>query len=280
LINEVLHEDNIRNLVKKFPMLDLLEDIKNINDVCDYSFVETECNGRKLNEIQVLFLGKTGYGKSTLLNKIIGENVFKTDDVECCTKQVQSSIFSLPIGGDFYFSLYDFPGIGESKSADKRYLDKYLKMVATSSVIIYLLRADQRDFSIDEEVIKLLSKTAKVKKKIIIALNCVDKIEPVNKKNFFNLSAQQKSNIDSKKKFISKKFDVSENYIVELSASDSFNIDQLVDKIGVSIIKTHWQLMSDNFKKEEALMRGELAEVFNNFNELQDDLFLLLNKIK
>ena len=45
--------------------------------------------------LQVMFIGKTGYGKSTTLNKIVGKNVFETSDVSVCTKDLYNSMYRI-----------------------------------------------------------------------------------------------------------------------------------------------------------------------------------------
>lgn len=41
---------------------------------------------RKTEDYQVLFMGKSGYGKSSTINALIGQNAMITSDVEACTK--------------------------------------------------------------------------------------------------------------------------------------------------------------------------------------------------
>ena len=49
-------------------------------------------NSKKLN---VIFIGQTGYGKSSLINKLIDRDVFETSDYQSCTKILQSAGFFL-----------------------------------------------------------------------------------------------------------------------------------------------------------------------------------------
>lgn len=276
MLNEILYEANISYLAKKFSMLDVLEDINSSDDIDDYPFSKTEHGNVDVNEIQVVVVGKPGYGKSTLLNKIIGENIFKTNS--SCVKQMQSAIFSLPVGKNYYFSLYEFPGVGEDESADEKYISMFLKMITTSSVIVYLLKADQRDFSKDEKILKSLAEENLLKEKFIIGLNYVDKIEPISHRKPFKLSAEQKSNIDLKKKYISEECNISEEYIIALSASENFNLEKLIDKIGVSIIKSHWRLISKNLKKEAAEFKNETTRMFENLKSSKNEIHNLLNQ--
>lgn len=51
-----------------------------------------------------------------------------------------------------------------------------------SDVVVYVLRADQRDFAIDEMMFKNLFNDSANKSKVIIALNYSDKVEPINRK--------------------------------------------------------------------------------------------------
>ncbi len=180
-------------------------------------------------ELQVMFIGKTGYGKSTTLNRLVGSEVFETSDISACTKEMFCSMYRMNPDIPTFFSISDLPGIGESCAADSQYYKWYKEMLRYSQVVVYLLRADQRDFSLDETLFGRLFCSSTDRSKVIIAMNYADKIEPVNRG--WRLSTEQISNLNIKVNEISKIFAFPQTDIVYYSAVDGFNLEKLVEKI-------------------------------------------------
>ena len=134
---------------------------------------------RDVSVLPVMFIGKTGYGKSSLLNRIVGTSVFPTDDVRSCTKEIDSAFFRLGRSPLYYLALSDLPGIGESEQADRRYMEWYAGLLQCSPSVVYVLRADQRDFATDERAFQALFRREEDLDKIVIALNYTDKLKSV-----------------------------------------------------------------------------------------------------
>ena len=125
-------------------------------------------------QAQVAFFGKSGYGKSSTVNAFFGNSILKTSDVAACTRRCETLDFELST--DCYLSLSDFPGIGESEYKDQEYLKMYGDFMKLSLVIVYVLRADTRDYAIDQAAYQQLFSKDADKKKVIFALNYCDKI--------------------------------------------------------------------------------------------------------
>jgi predicted GTPase len=153
-------------------------------------------DGHDVYCLQIVLMGKTGYGKSTFANTFCGRTEMKTSAVDACTRRAASYEYALT--RDSYLSLVDLPGVGESREQDAGYLKLYREMIEKSDVILYLMRADQRDYSVDEGVFTDLFPAGTIKEKMIIILNGCDKIEPLNRQESTTPSPQQQENIAAK----------------------------------------------------------------------------------
>ncbi len=211
-----------------------LSDIKNLK-IANHPDRVWMHKGKKSHDIQVMVIGKTGYGKSSTLNSILGEDILLSSDYQSCTKNVQSLEFFIRDGN--YFSIADFPGVGESIEVDSEYYKLYKMMLVKSDVVLYILRADSRDLSIDEFIINNITKnySPEIMKKFIFAVNFCDKIEPISRGNNIEPSKEQIENIKIKCDFIKNKFK-SENKIIPYSANTEWNID-LLCKSMLDVIK-------------------------------------------
>ena len=189
----------------------------------------------------VVFVGKSGYGKSSTVNAFFGSKIMETSDVEACTRNCQSLDFKLSSG--CYLSLGDLPGIGESEQRDKEYIKMYRDFLYYSSVVVYVIRADSRDYSIDEAVHKQLFNTEKDKKKIIIAMNYCDKIEPISRNMSIEPSVEQMRNITEKIDSIFPIFNPV-NCIVPYSANTGWNMNRLAEEIVRVVSRSEKMILS------------------------------------
>ncbi len=162
------------------------------------------------------------------MNSFFGDSILKTSDVEACTRRCESLDFEL--SPNCYLSLADFPGIGESEYRDKEYLQMYTDFLSTSTVVVYVLRADQRDLAVDESAYKTVFPNLHDKKKVIFALNCCDKIEPIGRIQSITPSPEQCRNIDIKVNSIRQLFNPV-NPVIPYSAATGWNMHQLAYEI-------------------------------------------------
>jgi len=180
-----------------------------------------------------MFIGKTGYGKSSLLNAIIGSNIFPTDDIRSCTIEMDASIYRLGKNPQYYLSLCDLPGVGENENADKRYMRWYTELMSSCRCVVYALRADQRDYSIDLAIFQQLFSTEDDREKVIIALTFADKVEPCQRAT--ELSREQLWSLDQKCDDIEKQFNVPSYRIIPCCSQTGYGLDKLIDEMADTI---------------------------------------------
>jgi predicted GTPase len=198
----------------------------------DHIAWERDFGSRKAFYLDVSFIGKTGYGKSTTINKITGVSAMNTNEMESCTKSVQSVEFMIDY--ESYLSFTDFPGVGESTFKDESYIDLYVSLTEKSHVIVHVLRGDTRDYSIDLKVIN--DYVGKFHEKIILAINYCDKIEPINRSEQNRPTEKQLENIIKKIEQIRSMFGDSYN-IIAYSAGTGWNISELSRNIALALKK-------------------------------------------
>ncbi len=191
-----------------------------------WSYCENGVHKKDIENLQTMFIGQTGYGKSTLLNSILGEDVFKTDDINSCTKELQNALFWLDDEKKTYLSLNDLPGIGESEVADVGYMKWYKGMLEKSSCIVYVLNADKRSHTPDFKVFKALFEGNKMQSRVIIALTCADK---VGNNRGDGITSEQLEILSRKEDEIRRLF--GDLPIIPCSGKTGWNVDKLVGAV-------------------------------------------------
>ena len=140
----ITREYHFDKLSARFPFLEYLPE-----ELRRHSGRIFNRDDRKTEDYQVLFMGKSGYGKSSTINALIGQNAMITSDVEACTKAAFTVEYALNEQKTQYLSFCDLPGIAESKNTEEEYLSLYENVLYHCFCIVYVLRADQRDYAND-----------------------------------------------------------------------------------------------------------------------------------
>ncbi|HEJ9055914.1 MULTISPECIES: GTPase family protein [Serratia] len=118
-------------------------------------------------------MGKTGAGKSSLCNALFQGEVTPVSDVDACTRELLRLRLS---SSDHSLILVDLPGVGESKQRDKEYESLYRNILPELDLILWVIKADDRAFSVDEHFYRRVM--TGYQQRILFVVNQADKIEP------------------------------------------------------------------------------------------------------
>jgi len=181
---------------------------------------------------KVAIFGDTGVGKSSLCNALFGKDIAKISDVEACTREPQE-IFISGKKGKGGINLIDVPGVGEDPSRHQEYLNLYKNLLPEIDLILWAIKADDRKYASAIDVYKKILEPNLKNCPVIFVITQVDKIEPYREWDIENSkpSINQQNNIDKKIIDISKVFNVSTEYIIPISASEKYNLVELVNKV-------------------------------------------------
>ena len=187
--------------------------------------------------LKIALVGRTNAGKSTLINKIVGEKI-SIQNKKINTTQV--TVKGIKNIGETQLIFYDTPGSNFLKSLNAQ--SKNLKTnlwsgIDDSDIILYLIDSKTANSKfLFEQIIKL----QEVKKKILIIFNKIDLISnkeilPLisnlnnnfNIDSFFTISAKQNIGIENLLNYIDK-FSYASNWV--------FKDDEITNKDDVFIV--------------------------------------------
>lgn len=180
--------------------------------------------------------GKTGVGKSSLCNALFGKPICAISDIEACTRDPQEVILNMENGKGI--TLLDVPGVGENLQRDEEYSELYRKLLPELDMVLWVLKADDRAYSVDIDFYTNVVKPhLQQGKPFILVLNQVDKIEPFRDWDGENRKPgpSQAQNIALKAANVSTHFQVKQSLVVPVSADEKFDLTKLVDEIIFSL---------------------------------------------
>lgn len=161
--------------------------------------LDEEITGRPF---KVAIIGQSGVGKSSTLNAVFGLNLPVSDIAEGTTEIIEK-IF--PMRDGFNLSIYDMPGLLQSRKKDKEYEEMYKEILPQCDVIVYIIRANTRNIGDDcrilKEVVLPICNQSAIKDNLIIAVNKVDTIGQTIDPNDPELVWDPISNVPSDKLF-------------------------------------------------------------------------------
>lgn len=197
---------------------------------------------RELNQLVTYqpvigIMGKTGVGKSSLCNALFRSEVCGVNAVEACTRQPQRLRLRF---GNHYLTLVDLPGVGESQQRDGEYRDIYRQLLPELDMVIWVFKADDRAFSIEEQFYReVFQQFSGPLPPIIWALNQVDKIEPAEQWRWPSAqpSPLQADHIALKQQAVARQLGLAEKDIIPVSVRGRYRLPSLVENIITNLPK-------------------------------------------
>lgn len=169
---------------------------------------------KPLDSYKVCFIGKTGYGKSTIINALFGTK-FSTDPLFSCTKELYAvtKMGHYPKGKEC-ITIYDTPGIGEFPD-DEPYQRYYEHVVGVADCIVLVVTFAKTDAPEQELLVSLKPLLHNEKsQKFIIAMNHIDSTIVAMDSNYVpwdetnnEPSKECKQLIEEREKIIHHKYD-------------------------------------------------------------------------
>lgn len=206
----------------------------------------------------VAVLGRSNAGKSSLINRIVGE------DVAVVTRRRQTTrnnILGIATTSDYQIIFIDTPGIHHSKNKLDKFMMKNVRSaLSTADVVVYLIDASREVDNEEREYISMLKEKAE---KLIIVLNKVDKKLVADVDADLKISVQENINID---KLVEK--------IVELLPEGEmiYGEDEYTDK-SVNFLVCEY-IRGQLLEKIDNEIPHGVAVVVESVNEKADKVFM------
>ena len=199
--------------------------------------------------------GKTGVGKSSLCNALFGTDVCLISDVAACTRNPQEVL--LEMDDNKGIKLIDVPGVGESSERDEEYARLYAELLPELDLVLWVIKADDRAMSSDEQFYKNIVKPhIEQGKPIFFVLNQVDKIEPFREWDEQNHKPgpNQNQRINEKGEVVANFFNVVPSKVIPVSVNEKYNLVRLVDEIIFALPNekkiTVYKAVNDEYKSD------------------------------
>lgn len=221
-------------------------------------------------------LGKTGSGKSSLCNAIFGSDAAKIDDVKGCTRTPQEIL--IKFGENKSITLVDVPGVGESIERDAEYRALYQSLLPQLDLVVWVVKADDRALTVDQLVVMQDLKPILNGTPFIVAINQVDKLNPLREWNAENNQpgVRQMASINEKSKLVADFFNLDLERVIAVSAEEKYNLTKLVEGMVFALPDSQKVGFFREIKQEYKSEKAE-EEVKRGF---MDTLLVIVEKLE
>ncbi|GCE83966.1 GTPase family protein [Komagataeibacter diospyri] len=208
-------------------------DTNNDNKIKIRELIENRINKIKNYTPKIGVFGVTGVGKSSLCNALFGKEITKVSDVHACTRQIHEIKIGFDENGGRGIILLDVPGLGENLERDNEYKKLYSDIIEDLDLVIWVIKADDRSYSVAEEAYKNILLPHLDRCPVFFVISQIDKINPIREWDEANNKPgpTQEKNILEKEKSISEAFNVSFRNISVVSSTDNYNVSETLEKI-------------------------------------------------
>ena len=134
----------------------------------------------------VTIIGRPNVGKSTLMNRIIGEKIAIISDKPQTTRNKIQTIYT---GKDFQIIFLDTPGIHKPKNKLGEYMQQITQQTLSEVDVILLVVDDTADMGPGDQYI--LEMLKKVSTPIILVINKMDQMLPEAYQRLYDRYAEQ-----------------------------------------------------------------------------------------
>ena len=201
------------------------------------------------NGIKTVIIGKPNVGKSSLLNRLIGEEKAIVTSVKGTTRDSVEATISID---NIKLNLIDTAGIRDTEDiVESIGVDKSLKLIDEAELILFVLNYNEELSKDDLEILKRLKN-----KNYITIVNKIDldkKIDDSNLKNVIYVSALEDKNIDDIKIKVRELFNLEKIKTADLT--------YLTGARSTSILKKILRLIKDIKKGIENNMPIDMLEI-------------------
>ncbi|MFW6271007.1 MAG: GTPase [Bacillota bacterium] len=275
--------DKIHELLNKIPVK-IPEQIKEqiIDKLFEQEELEELVNALKYERPpKLMFIGRTGVGKSSLINAIFKEYMAEISDVEIGTKNTIK--YEFKEGGETKLEVLDTRGIGESEIEDKT-AEEILKEDINKfkpDAIVFLVRAKDRS-RLDKDIKELseINKLVNDKFPIICVSTQVDELAPsrfVDPNNYPPKKIENINEAENQLRRLLNKYNIEFIDLVSVSSYIEWsfpNIDEPIYNIDKLSKEDKRRLV---IKNDFSYNIDDLIDTLANNMELKAKINLLLN---
>jgi small GTP-binding protein len=154
-----------------------------------------------------LLFGRTGAGKTSVVNALLGMQLLETNRVASTTRSIRGVPMTM---GGVNMTLVDTPGIGEVlTSSQYRHglVDWFQKNSKDVGLLVLVLQADSKAHSEDSKILKEFRKVSP-SCPLLIVLNQVDKLPPSRGEELSETWLEESKRSQPKAVLIQKKIDI------------------------------------------------------------------------